>query len=111
MSPHSLTSNSEHRGRIQVQGKDTVGDPSFAWARATPVPKQEALVELHRLRDDCSSKQLALRDQAFEKAEGFIKDGPYRDTPIYRKFQNWNRPKAHKDARVDIEVLHGVAFL
>lgn len=72
----------------------------------------EAITGLHQLRDGCSHKQLALRDKAFEKAEEFISDGPYQSiTPIVLSFQNRNLSKRQKDARVDIEIIHGVAFV
>jgi hypothetical protein len=64
------------------------------------------------LRDGCTSAQRSLRHEAFEKAEIFIK----RQTilvdvaPVLRTFRNRALPANCKDARVDIEVIEGLAF-
>src|SRR5438552_2380958 len=99
MTAKSRFSAPKHRGRIQVQGKDMNGDPSFSWARPDPVPKAEAILGLRLLRDNCTTFQMRLRDQAFWKAEKFINSGPFQaGAPILRTFQNRNLSKAHKDA-------------
>jgi hypothetical protein len=87
------------------------GDPSFSWSRQDPVPKREAIAGLRRLKDDCTRTQLNMRHEAFGKAEQFIKAGPIDSAPLIRTFKNRNLPRGHKDARVDIEVLEGVAFV
>src|SRR5436309_5595108 len=100
-----------HRGRIQVQGSDMGGDPSFPWTRSSPLPRTEAITGLHGLRDACTPSQLKLRDHAFDKAERFINAGTVDAAPVLRRFRNRNLPKAHKDARVDVEVWQGMAFV
>ena len=64
--------SARHRGRIQVQGQDVDGDPSFPWARQDPITRAEAIDGLHQLRDACSNVQLRNRREAFRKAERFI---------------------------------------
>ena len=102
-----------HRGRIQVQGEDVRGAPSFSWTRATPVSKVEAKDELSKLKDACTPAQIKARDVAFVKAAGFIDSGPIKIelNPVSRTFQNRNLPRALRRARVDIEVILGVAFI
>ena len=87
------------------------GDPSFSWGRPTALPKPEALAGLRNLREGCTSEQLGRRRIAFQNAERFINANVVRDTPLRRTFKNRNLSKAHKDARVDIDVFAGIAFL
>jgi hypothetical protein len=87
------------------------GDPSFSWTRPSPLPRTEAIGGLHGLKDACTPTQLKLRNEAFEKAEQFINAGPVDGAPVVRTFRNRNLPRAHKDARVDVEVLLGTAFV
>jgi hypothetical protein len=87
------------------------GNPSFPWARPTALPKQEALRGLRKLKDGCTAEQIARRRTAFQQAERFINANTVQDTPLSRTFKNRNLPKTHKDARVDIEVFAGIAFL
>ncbi len=94
-----------------MQGQDVGGSPSFPWARADPITRAEAIVGLRGLRDDCTDSQLRHRREAFRKAERFIEDGPVVNAPLYRTFKNRGLPRSHKDARVDIEVAKGAAFV
>jgi len=87
------------------------GDPSFSWSRPAPLPRTEAIGGLHELRDACTPTQLKLRNDAFDKAEQFINAGPVDAAPMVRSFRNRNLPRAHKDARVDVEVWQGTAFV
>jgi hypothetical protein len=109
----SRVSTAAHRGRIQVQGRDLEGSPSFPWACPTPIPKTDAIRGLHSLKSGCTRTQLALRDEAFVRAEKFINSGPIdsNNTPIHKTFHNKNLPGGNRDARVDIEVLRGSAFV
>ena len=102
--------SARHRGRIQVQGQDVDGDPSFPWARQDPITRAEAIDGLHQLRDACSNVQLRNRREAFRKAERFISLLPVRSAPLYRTFKNRSLPRG-RDARVDIEVVKGMAFV
>ena len=99
----------KHRGRVQVQGTDMDDEPSFPWACSRPLPKWEALRELETLRNACTTSQLARRTRAFEKASRFVEQGPV-DGPLYRTFNDRSLPKKYRDARVDIEVILGMAF-
>lgn len=99
----------KHRGRIQVQGSDIDADPSYPWARHDPLPQATALNALEELKSGCRKSQYQLRKEAFERAERFIMQGPVYG-PVVKTFQNRALPRKHRDARVDIEVLLGVAF-
>ena len=99
-----------HRGRLQVQGNDVGVGFSHPWARDTAYPADEALEALTGLESACSESAREARALAFRKARRFIENarvgggvGPTRQT-----FQD-ERP-VPKDARVDIEVLAGLAF-
>jgi hypothetical protein len=104
--------DTEHRGRIQVQGRDVNGDPSYPWARSTPLPRSMALAGLGTLRDACSREQLRRRDEAFDRAERFIRAGCVEAVaPVCRSFQNRNLPREHRHARVDVDIFRGIAFV
>jgi hypothetical protein len=110
MTPQVSNTLIQHRGRLQVQGNDINQAPSFPWARNDAVKKAEAHRELANLENGCTRSQLRLRDIAFQKAHKFIKNGPVA-APVIRPFQNRNLPAANKNARVDIEVILGIAFV
>ncbi len=103
-----------HRGRIQVQGKDMPNPgPSYPWARAAPLPKADGLAGLDSLESVCTTRQRAVRDRAFERARYFVQRGPYQalPKPISVHFFNRNLPANCRNARVDIEVIRGEAFV
>jgi hypothetical protein len=65
------------------------------------------------LRGRLTSRQLARREDAFEDAARWIRDvrdGSGPSGPVSRTFRNRGLPPEHRDARVDIEIIHGVAF-
>jgi hypothetical protein len=86
---------------------------SFSWAQVTPLPLAEALAELRALKNGCTASQLQLRRQAFKKAERFMRRKPIEVgvAPLRLTFKNRNLPSARKDARVDIDVFAGQAFV
>jgi hypothetical protein len=99
-----------HRGRLQVQGGGL--ELSFHWARSVPMTKAEATAGLIGLRATLSRQQLSLRDEAFARALGFIQATlATTPPPVIRKFQNRNLPRDQRDARVDVEIRTGVAFV
>ncbi|WP_008312527.1 DUF4157 domain-containing protein [Leptolyngbya sp. PCC 6406] len=101
-----------HRGRLQVQGGGL--ELSWPWARPTPPNAQESIVGLNSLKSQLNKTELKLRDKAFEKAEAYINKsskGNGVDAPVSLTFQNDNLPKKNKDARVDVEVKTGKAFV
>lgn len=104
----------EHRGRIQVQGKDLRSELSWPWTRDNPPTAQEAVLALNNLKSQLNASELSLRDEAFEKAERFIKQAGQSggvSAPVSVTFQNRNLPPGNRDARVDIEVRKGNAFV
>ena len=102
-----------HRGRIQVQGLDMAPELSSQWAQATPPTSAEGVQDLDGLQARCTATQLRHRREAFPKARRYIEDAAGRgvDAPVSRTFQDRGLPKTAKDARVDIEVVYGRAFV
>lgn len=106
----------QHRGRLQVQGKDMAEEHSFPWAQNVPMGKARALLELATLKARLTKRALKLRDEAFIKAEKFITAILTTAPPrVFRTFQNSElideRDKIKKTARVDIEIQKGAAFV
>jgi len=60
-----------HRGRIQAQGKNI--DQSEAWSQENPPTEKEGVEMIERLKAKIHKQEVKLREQAFEKAEKFIK--------------------------------------
>ena len=109
--PRTKAKTEQHRGRLQVQGLDMRHELSWAWTRDRPPSNQEALAALEGLRAQCNRAEFALRDSAFEEASEFIRSAEgYGCGPTRQTFQNNNLRPKNRDARVDIEVLKGVAF-
>ncbi len=102
-----------HRGRIQVQGMDMAPELSHAWARSEPPTARASIVELDSLHDQCTASQQAHRREAFPKARRYIEGaaGKGVDAPVTKTCEDRSRPNSAKDARVDIEVLFGRAFV
>jgi hypothetical protein len=100
----------KHRGRLQVQGSDMRHEVSFPWARDTPMTKAEALAGLESLRGQITESERKEREQAFAQAQGFIERFLGNCPPKVSQSFKGQRQKKHKDTRVDIEVISGVAF-
>ncbi len=103
-----------HRGRLQVQGEDMARESSRSWAQAAPRSEADAKRDLNTLEVQCTATELALRDQAFRQAQRYVtraKQSGGACGPVRRSFSNRNLPPRNKDARVDIEVMTGLAFL
>lgn len=102
--------SAKNRGRLQVQGPDMEEpEPSRAWARKRPPVNAEGLGWLESLRQDCTRSQLRRRQQAFPRAERFIKHakGSGLQHPVCRSFTSDGEPTSF---RVDLEVIKGDAF-
>jgi hypothetical protein len=101
---------SKHRGRLQIQGKDLRQEVFWPWAQSTPPKKTTALAELTILWNQLSRREQQLRTKAYTQAQGFIQRGPhYVGRPW--TFQNPNLPTKNGDARIDIEIHKGIAFV
>ena len=108
------------RGRLQVQGDDVdENNPqmSWKWAIPDPVTASDAQKALATLRNHCPPKPASCRASYFKRAERFIqncqKDGGVF-APARRSFQQPHPPAlggCPENARVDIEVLAGRAFV
>lgn len=65
------------------------------------------------MRNWLTAPQLAVRDEAFLRAERWVRH--VRDqggiaTPVIISFQNAKLPPTHRNARIDIEVHTGATF-
>ncbi len=87
---------------------------SRTWAQAASRLAADAHVDLHALEAGCAPAQLALRDQAFVDARQYVTAAQHAggaNAPVRRTFRNRNLPPKNKTARVDIEVITGLAFV
>jgi hypothetical protein len=86
---------------------------SYAWAQDQVPTASASLRELEKLEALCTPTQLGHRAEAFPKARRYVgsKAGVGVDAPVSRIFQDHPRPKSADDARVDIEVVYGRAFV
>jgi RHS repeat-associated protein len=114
----------EHRGRIQIQGRDLAGiaEPGeapdtpkvlqFSWDLPFPLPADVAVEEVNRRKLLLSKQQLARRAQAFEKLFRFISNAQENggSGPTTRSFRNSKLEPKFDDARVDLQVFAGIAF-
>lgn len=96
-----------HRGRFQAQGNGL--QESTPWNQSDPLTKTEAKVLLKRLSDNLTPKDLAIRQDCFDKANTIVSRAPsYGVDAQYIK--SFTPKKPIKDIRVDIEVRKGNAF-
>ena len=73
-----------------------------------------ALDELGNLKQRLTGRQLQRRELAFTEVQTWVelvRNQGGVDAPISRSFRNSPRPKDYPDARVDIEVITGKAFV
>jgi RHS repeat-associated protein len=110
----------KHRGRIQVQGKDlkdnfgtdTISRP---WARTLPPHKSTGIYWLHEFELSLSRGQQSRRKDGFSEAAIWVLRSPLTGRPVSSKsfpIVKKEEDKAKfKDARVDIEIKKGFAFV
>ncbi len=86
---------------------------SRAWAQATPRKRARGLRDLADLRSECTEAQRAVRAVSFSRAQRFIENAHPHGvrSPCRQTFQDRRRPPQLADARVDIEIFHGLAFI
>lgn len=86
---------------------------SFPWAQRQPPTAAAAAAELDGLEEACTPTQRRSRTQAFPKARRYIMSnaGQGVEAPVSKTFQDRGRPTSAHDARVDIEVIYGRAFV
>lgn len=108
----------EHRGRFQAQGDDVPKeDVSVPWGPDGPPTQAEGDAMLDELRGRCTKRQRELRDKGcFQRAREWIKRGPYTvgvtgPAPISKHCYPWKRDDRVKNARVDIEITAGTAWI
>ncbi|WP_372365472.1 DUF4157 domain-containing protein [Candidatus Uabimicrobium sp. HlEnr_7] len=112
----------QHRGRLQVQGSDiqerlkTDTADSWPWARLSSPTAKEANIGLTSLLPSLTEKEKKRRVAGFVEASKFITraksvggiPAPFSDSFPTDKSK---RDKKYPDARVDIEVKKGHAFI
>jgi RHS repeat-associated protein len=104
----------QHRGRFQVQGADMRPELSIPWLTPIPLPSIFGHMSLLALRSILTKDQLARRTEAFAKAHRFITNARAGGGVGPNKYTFQNAPTRRlrvPDARVDIEVLEGLAFV
>jgi hypothetical protein len=87
---------------------------SRPWAQPAPRAVAAALADLAGLEQACSPAQRDLRSEAFPKARRFVQQQSHepRLVPPYRRpFRNNGLPQGLRDARVDVDVFAGIAFV
>ncbi|KOC87611.1 hypothetical protein NG42_19870 [Winslowiella iniecta] len=100
--------SAEHRGRIQAQGASL--EESVSWRQEHPLTAEDAKKMVTELKGKLNKRDLALRKDAFQKAEKFITNASKcggADAPVSKTFM----VKDTKHERVDIEIISGKAFL
>lgn len=103
-----------HRGRLQVQGDDMQPELSRRWTQAAARTAADAQADLDALEAGCTAAQQALRDRAFADARRYVTTAQRSggvNAPVSRWCQNRNLPRRNNDARVDIVVITGLAFV
>lgn len=102
-----------HRGQFQVQGADMNPQLDRPWSQSSPRTQSSGHTDLAQLESGCTQAQLDLRDLAFAHAKRFVNNAHPQGVaaPVSKTFQNRNLPKRLRDARVDIEVHSGLAFI
>ena len=96
----------KHRGRIQAQGEGL--EKSVSWSQDEPLSKKEGLNLLERLKRMLTTKEYERREKQFEEARRYIQNVEGGADAVKKKtFRN----RKSKDARVDIEILSGTAFV
>ena len=99
-------SSKKHRGRIQAQGNGL--EKSTSWSQDEPITKEEGLDLLERLKSLLNKKEFEEREEQFEAAKRYIEQVEGGVDAIKKKtFKN----RKTKNARIDIEILGGTAFL
>ena len=104
-----------HRGRWQAQGKDIKkrGGYSTKWDSAIAPTKQEGLALLHDLSTLCEEQERKLREAACRKAKRFVENAPLEGIPATgtnKPFYVRPKSKKYRGARIDLELLAGMAF-
>jgi hypothetical protein len=87
---------------------------SAPWTQPCPRSAVDAAQDLDSLEKQCNVSERGLRDQAFSKARRFVHGAQCAggaSAPVSVKFQNRKLPPNNDDARVDIEVKTGLAFV
>lgn len=96
----------KHRGRIQAQGEGV--EKSVSWSQDEPLTKEEGLSLLERLIKMLTRKEYEVREKPLEEAKRYIQQVEGGADAIKKKsFRN----RKSKDARIDIEILSGTAFV
>lgn len=96
----------KHRGRIQAQGEGL--EKSVSWAQDEPLTREEGLNLLERLIKMLTRQEFERREKPFEEAKRYIEGVQGGADAVKKKsFRNLRS----RDARVDIEILSGKAFV
>lgn len=96
-----------NRGRFQAQ--DNIIEKSSSWATNEIVSKQVGNERLDNLQGQLTQAELAVRQQAMQKARNFVNNAPIEGyfAQIIKSYYDDVRNRV---VRVDIEIRAGSAF-
>lgn len=97
-----------HRGRLQSQGDNI--EKSENWSLEIPLCKIDADDKMKALKIKHSKQELKKRQDAFNKASKFI-EITNKAGGAYAQIAKTFMVKNSKNARIDIEVIEGKAFV
>ena len=96
----------KHRGRIQAQGEGL--EKSVSWSQDDPLTKDQGRALLHKLDDQLTPAERRRREKQLAEARRYIEQTNGGIDALKKKtFRN----RQSRDARIDIEVLSGTAFV
>jgi uncharacterized protein RhaS with RHS repeats len=96
-------------GRIQAQGDGL--QLSVSWSSQTPPSVTDGLIMLGELANMLSARQLAARNKALADASTFIMRYGKAGGCFAVRRKTFRNKGAVRGARIDVEILSGVAFL
>lgn len=115
--PEKMEGGTQNRGSIAIVGTDVGDDKAWTWSVDQPVKADDILAALKAMRAGLTMDQERVRDEAFDKAEKWIKErqneGGLDATEGRKKndFFNDYLPAQYKTARIQIIVLDGIALI
>ncbi len=115
--PKEMQGGTQNRGSISITGDDIPEGKKWTWAVDGPISADDALAALSSMRSGLSMDQERVRDEAFVKAEQWIKEQQAKggleavdDEFVVKRFFNDYLPKQWQTARIQIQVDRGKAF-
>ena len=111
LADNAIDGNKANRVTVQAQGKMPPVEKSVSVITANPLCKEAGLAMLDELWEKLTTSERAERDEAIDKARNWIRGCPAAgvSAPIDQQF--YNRNPRDPQARIDIVVHKGTAFV